>query len=179
MKNRHFRFFYPVQALLILSAFSAFSAAPLLHNLENKSVCFDSEFDVGNKRFALTVSKDNQYSTFNFSLGEWRSYTPPDFTPTRSSRVSPKGEIGYYTIDPQNNVFSFDPSTYRFVRTEFHWHSEILTMTKVNGDLLALTKQKKILKLVDQKWIEVSLPPGAIINQMATVPLYKEMDLIE
>lgn len=137
------------------------------------------EFDINNKRIVLSISNDNRFSTFNFSQSDWRPYLPLDFTPLHSSTVSPTYDTGYFVIDTDYNVHAFDSNTYRFIKTNKHWDSEILGLAKVNGDLLALTKHKKLLKFVDQRWIELPLPPGVKINQMATVPLFQEMDLIE
>jgi hypothetical protein len=130
------------------------------------------EFDLGIKRHLVQVSLQNQTSSFNFGQGKWNAPKALSFQPSLSSTTLPSGETGYFLVDNQGNIYSYNTNKDEMNLSNHKWDPQALNYVKVNSQVFSVSRENKLFYLNNSTWSEVQVPQNQKAVQIASVPLY-------
>lgn len=156
----------------------SFSYYKTLINLNTRLFDFE-EFDIQPKRHIVMISPNNQHASYDFNQGKWNTWKNLNFQTRLSSTTLLDGKSGYFLIDSNAAIYSYEPNTDTFIKTKQTWDFNTDAISKVNDVIYSLRTDKKIIYLNNGQWLKLTLPNDISVDQIASVPLYNGFNITE
>lgn len=138
------------------------------------------EFDLGNKRYLVKL-ENNALTPFNFSTGAWGKSVPLNFTVIKTSTAaSTPLASGYYLVDNNNLVYSYDPVKNSVSPVNIKgWNPDYLKVVNYKSETLVLKTSGSLVSLdpvtaQEKPW---SLAPATPISDFVAIPVYDGFDV--
>jgi hypothetical protein len=135
------------------------------------------EFDIGPKRFAITLDDKGRFSQFNFQQGRWENSKTSVFNPKAFKTRLWNNQKGIYAVNAQNQVVRYSEKTQNF-QTENLGNGPANIVTYLENpetkELLQLTTEGV---LQDEKGVDWPQTQGQKFAQGVNIPLYDAFEV--
>lgn len=147
-----------------------------LGNLTAELLDFE-EFDLGNKRYVVAITSNNETFIYNFPEGKWRRpfMFPSNFI--RSSTTLESGRRGYFAIDQTNAIYELNPENFSWTKTQEKWNPQVVSIVLNANKILALNTDGHLYEITKSGYFpwENQIRFSQIVN----VPMYDAFEVIK
>ncbi|OQW49190.1 MAG: hypothetical protein A4S09_03745 [Proteobacteria bacterium SG_bin7] len=149
-----------------------FSYYKLILNTRLKLLDYE-EFDTNQRRYVVAITEGNSSTSYNFLESQWSKEKLLTFQPAKSATTLETGEQGYFLIDQNHDIYSFNVNRNSFEKSfSFKWNPEFKNIAKVESHLLILKNDSKIYERTGNGDIIASPVYKGNYKDMVAIPLY-------
>ncbi len=131
------------------------------------------EFDLGERRYLVALTRDNRLMSYDFPQGEWESR--PENVGLRDARFTttdPNGTAGLFLVAPNGQARRWNPQTGRLEAYAVTWPSNVRDFIRFEGKVLALGDNRVIYAVDQGRLVPFDALRGVAAEELVSVPLY-------
>lgn len=140
------------------------------------------EFDINNKRYLVKI-ESNVLTKYDFSKGTWGQSLKLNFNVVKTATsVDAPLANGYYLVDTNGFVYSYDPVANSVSRTSLKgWNPVYTKIVKYKSDTLALKNNGSVVSVdvTNSQETPWTLAPATAISDLISIPLYDGFEIIK
>jgi hypothetical protein len=135
------------------------------------------EFDIGTKRFSITLDTKGRFTQFNFQQGRWENVKTNSFNPKGFKTRLWNNQKGIFGINEQNQVARYSESSQNFQAEKLGtWPANVVSYLEnpETKELLQLTTDGDLRTANGEIW---SKTQGQKFSQGVNIPLYNAFEV--
>ncbi|HEX4924166.1 MAG TPA: hypothetical protein VFV50_08770 [Bdellovibrionales bacterium] len=136
------------------------------------------EVDIGSRRFAVGLKRDNTIASYLFTEGKWSPFQQPVANAAGLVTTLATGEKGVFLRTNDGTIIPYDPARRAYgepLKTK--WPAELVSAASVNGHMLALRNDGTVYLYDGRNWSAVPALQKIPVAQMVSSPVYDAFEV--